>query len=51
MPPGASRRYPRRMGKTTARATYDKLLALDEKTRAEGIEGRVVILPSPSAEH
>jgi Uma2 family endonuclease len=48
---GAAGGYPRRMGKTARRATYEDLLALDEQARAEVVEGRVVMLPSPSFEH
>jgi Uma2 family endonuclease len=48
---GAAEGYPRRMGKAPHRATDEDLLALDEKTRAEVIEGRVVMLPSPNYSH
>ncbi|MBM4357886.1 MAG: Uma2 family endonuclease, partial [Deltaproteobacteria bacterium] len=48
---GAARGYPRRMGKTPNRATYEDLLALDEQTRAEVVEGRVVLLPSTTGQH
>jgi len=48
---GAARGYPRRMGKTPNRATYEDLLALDEQTRAEVVEGRVTTVVAPVAEH
>ncbi len=48
---GVAEGYPRRMGKAPHRATDEDLLALDEKRRAEVVEGRVVMLPSPSGEH
>ena len=49
--PGASRRYPRGMGTKTPQTSYEEWLALDEKVRAEFIDGRIVTLPSPSGPH
>ena len=48
---GAAEGYPRRMGKALHRATYEDLLALDEKTRAEVVEGGVLLLPSTTGQH
>jgi Uma2 family endonuclease len=48
---GAAEGYPRRMGKAPHRATDEDLLALDEKTRAEVVEGDVLLLPSTTGQH